>query len=164
MLLKPKTLIFLFNPKLNQVALSTKKYGYAKGKPNGYGGKVEHGEAIEQAALRELYEEAKIKANVQDLNLVGKLLFEFPSLQEDVLAYIYVLTKWQGIPKETKEMSLPKWYNVNTLPLNKMWPSDKYWVPKLFKYAPEFNIFLFGRLVFNPDFEIDFYDVKVHEK
>ena len=155
-----KTLIYLVDLNQNKVALSAKKYGAPKGKPNGYGGVVEPNESIEEGAIRELYEEAKITANPNDLQLVAKILFEFAHIQEDVLLYAFILTTWQGTPQETKEMTTPKWYNFNNLPFDKMWPSDRYFVPLIFEKAPDFSGLVFGRLVFGKDFNVEFYDIK----
>ncbi len=155
-----KTLIYLVDLTQSKVALAAKKYGAPKGKPNGYGGAVEPNETIEEGAIRELYEEAKVTANPNDLRLVAKILFESPHIQEDVLLYAFILTKWQGTPQETKEMTTPTWYNLNNLPFYKMWPSDRYFVPLIFEKAPKFSGLVFGRLVFDKDFNVKFYDIK----
>ena len=47
--------------KENGVLLGLKKRGFGSGRWNGFGGKVEEGETIEQATLRELDEEVGIK-------------------------------------------------------------------------------------------------------
>ena len=48
-------LCYLFNE--NKILLGLKKRGFGKGKWNGYGGKKEDGETIEEAVVREIYEE-----------------------------------------------------------------------------------------------------------
>src|SRR4051812_15618106 len=58
-----------------RVLLGMKKIGFGAGHWNGFGGKVEVGETIEQAARREVLEEAGIV--VDDLIPIGTLDFEF---------------------------------------------------------------------------------------
>ncbi len=154
---KIKTLIFLINPKTGKVGLSTKKYGPAKGWYNGYGGKVEYGEDIKAGALRELQEECGVKADTQDLIFIAKLLFEFPHLNKDAMGYVFVLTNWKGEPKESNEMTMPKWFDIDKLPFDKMWDSDKIWVPLVLNKQNLNNNFsqkIFGRLVFNKEFKV----------
>ncbi|MDR0650832.1 MAG: NUDIX domain-containing protein [Candidatus Peribacteria bacterium] len=50
------TLVFLFNLQ-GQLLLAMKKRGFGVGKWSGPGGKVEEGESISQAAVREVEEE-----------------------------------------------------------------------------------------------------------
>lgn len=56
-----------------QVLLGMKKRGFGAGKWNGFGGKIENGETIEEAALRELHEECSVHA--QQLTRRGYLVF-----------------------------------------------------------------------------------------
>ncbi len=160
---KIKTLVFLVDVKTGKVGLSTKKYGPAKDWYNGYGGKVEYGEDINVGALRELKEEAGISANVDDLSFIAKLVFEFPHLDEDAVGYVFVLTKWQGEPKESNEMTAPKWFDINNLPFNKMWDSDRIWVPLVLNATNMQNDFsqkIFARLVFDKNFKINKWSVE----
>lgn len=57
-----------------KVLLGLKKRGFGKGKWNGFGGKPQGNETIEQAARREVWEEVKIKLG--GLEKVGILEFE----------------------------------------------------------------------------------------
>ena len=57
-----------------RVLLGMKKRGFGQGKWNGFGGKVNDGESIEEAAVRELEEEAGIR--VQALKFMGMLDFQ----------------------------------------------------------------------------------------
>jgi 8-oxo-dGTP diphosphatase/2-hydroxy-dATP diphosphatase len=58
-----------------KVLLGKKKRGFGTGRWNGFGGKVEEGETIEESAKRETREEAGI--DVSDLEKVGIIEFEF---------------------------------------------------------------------------------------
>lgn len=58
-----------------RVLLGMKKRGLGEGRWNGFGGKVERGETIEAATVREIYEESGV--TVAELDKVGVLDFEF---------------------------------------------------------------------------------------
>ncbi|MCX6719056.1 MAG: NUDIX domain-containing protein [Candidatus Taylorbacteria bacterium] len=70
---KQMTLCIVYQP--SRVLLGMKKMGFGKGRWNGFGGKVEAGETIEDAAKREVLEEAGIK--VDHLEKMGVIDFEF---------------------------------------------------------------------------------------
>ena len=57
-----KVLTLLMVVRDGSVLLGEKKRGFGEGFYNGFGGKVEEGETVEEATLRELEEEAGIKA------------------------------------------------------------------------------------------------------
>lgn len=54
--LKPLTLLLLKDVAENKVLLGYKKRGFGEGKWNGFGGKLEPGETVAEAALREMKE------------------------------------------------------------------------------------------------------------
>lgn len=58
-----------------RLLLGMKKKGFGKGRWNGFGGKVEKGETIAEAARRELREECSLISN--SLEEIGLLKFEF---------------------------------------------------------------------------------------
>ena len=58
-----------------KVLLGMKKRGFGAGRWNGFGGKLEEGESIEESIKREIKEEAGIDIN--DLNKIGIIEFEF---------------------------------------------------------------------------------------
>ena len=47
-----------------KILLGMKKVRFGKGKYNGFGGRVENGETLEECAIRETYEETGLKVNV----------------------------------------------------------------------------------------------------
>ncbi len=130
--MRPVTLCFLV--KGNEVLLAVKKrtlsgFDVAVGKWNGVGGKVDAGETIEAAAVREISEEIGVQTAEQNLEKVGNIEFYFkdnPDWNQHM--HIFLVRDWQGEPKETEEM-MPKWYSCNEIPLDAMWPDDKYWLP-----------------------------------
>lgn len=130
--MRPVTLCFLI--KDNKVLLALKKrsltgFNVAIGKWNGIGGKVDPGETIEMAAIREISEEIGVKTAEKNLEKVGNIEFSFkdrPEWNQEV--HIFLVRDWQGEPKESEEM-MPKWYSHNEVPFKTMWQDDKYWLP-----------------------------------
>ncbi len=61
------------------VLLGMKKRGFGEGNWNGFGGKVQEGETIPQAARRELLEEAGVAAELQSLQPAGTCIFHTSS-------------------------------------------------------------------------------------
>lgn len=111
-----------------RVLLGMKKKGLGVGKWNGFGGKVEKGEDIENAARREVLEEAGI--TVTDTEKVGIIEFDLPGADEVHEVHVFRATEFSGEPIETDEMR-PQWFDVSEIPFDKMWPDDKYWLPLL---------------------------------
>lgn len=106
-----------------------KKRGFGIGWWNGFGGKIHEGETIEQAAVRELGEEAVVTAQEKDLTFAGRIIFYFKNKTEwDTDMCIYTVKKWQGEPQETGEMK-PRWFSFEKIPYGNMWVSDTKWLP-----------------------------------
>ncbi|QQG52645.1 MAG: 8-oxo-dGTP diphosphatase [Candidatus Falkowbacteria bacterium] len=134
--MKKLTLVIIYQN--GQVLLGMKKRGFGAGRWNGFGGKVEEGEAIEEAAARELFEEANIVAG--DLLEVGVLNFNFADATPDLEVYVFRVDKFSGEPQETEEMR-PQWFKINDIPYKKMWADDIFWLPLLIngeKFKGEF--------------------------
>jgi len=128
--------------KENKVLLGMKKKGrMGVGKFNGFGGHVEKGETIEEAAIREVKEEADIET--QDLEKIGIVQFRFKSKSEIREVHIFTTDHFLGEPKETEEMK-PEWFYLNEIPFEQMWSDDKLWFP-LFISGKKFRgSFIFG--------------------
>lgn len=123
--LRQATLCFLI--KDNKVLLARKKRGFAEGKMNGVGGKVNDGESIEDAAKRETLEE--IGVLTKSLRQVAIIDFYFPynpGWGQQVI--VYEVRDWEGEPVETEEMT-PSWYAFDKIPYEEMWVDDIYWLP-----------------------------------
>jgi len=132
--MRDTTLCFLvesFNDQITSVLLAMKKRGFGANWYNGVGGKVNEGEDILTAACRETFEEISVAVNPSDLNKVALLKFEFPDNPEwDQFVHVYFVENWEGEPVESEEMK-PEWFSVNSIPLDKMWPDDKFWLPNV---------------------------------
>lgn len=123
------TLCFLV--KEDQICLAMKKRGFGQGRWNGIGGKLDQGESIIEATIRELEEEIMVKTQPDYLDKVGMFKFYFknnPDWNQDM--HTYFIRQWQGEPKETEEMR-PQWFQFENIPYSKMWVDDIHWLPKV---------------------------------
>ena len=123
------------------VLLGMKKRGFGAGRWNGFGGKVAPEETIEDAAKREMQEEAGIE--LKKFDKVGVIEFEFQGNPEILEVHIFRSDDFSGEPIESEEMK-PQWFHVDEIPFKDMWPGDIYWMP-LFLSGKKFKgKFLFG--------------------
>ena len=108
-----------------------KKARFGAGKYNGFGGKVEDGETIAEAAVREMREEAGVHVRQEDLERVGHLTFLFPYRRDwEQVVHVYMVRTWRGVPRESEEMA-PAWFRVEDIPYGQMWDDDLYWLPRV---------------------------------
>lgn len=140
LLRKLYTIIFIREE--NKILLGFKKRGFGVNKWNGFGGKVESNELIIDAAVRELQEECCVNVNKKDLKNIGHLEFTFEGETELMDVRVFLTTAYEGIPRETEEMQ-PKWFNINDIPYDDMWPDDKIWFPYMLKGKLFFGHFHF---------------------
>ncbi len=122
-----RTLVFLRRD--NEILLAMKKRGFGAGKWNGVGGKLEAGETLEEALVREAQEEVGVTP--QSYQLVAELDFVQDAETPDpwhMYVYAYLCDKWEGEPTESEEMA-PQWYSVDEIPYETMWDDDEYWLP-----------------------------------
>ncbi len=110
-----------------EVLLIEKKRGVGEGLYNGPGGKVEEGESLRNAAIRETVEETGVAP--EDIEKVGELEFIFG---EDPFHFVHVFKAYSfsGNIQETEE-ARPEWFEIQEIPYDKMWPDDEYWIPKM---------------------------------
>ncbi|MBP9738355.1 8-oxo-dGTP diphosphatase [Candidatus Saccharibacteria bacterium] len=128
--MKRKELTLLFLRRDNQILLAMKKRGFGVGKWNGVGGKVEPGESITEALIRECQEEI----SVTPINYEKVAELTFNEVHEDerkiMFVHVYICTKWEGEQAESEEMA-PQWFNTSEIPYDQTWSDDPYWLPKV---------------------------------
>ena len=114
---------------ITRVLLGYKKRGFGAGKYTGIGGKIEPGETVRAAAVREMREETGVVMSPDDLVDAGHVTFYFPARPEwNLTTRIFIGRKWQGEPTETGEIR-PVWFEVDHLPFDAMWDDASYWYP-----------------------------------
>jgi 8-oxo-dGTP pyrophosphatase MutT (NUDIX family) len=142
--LRDVTLCYLVSGDGKKVLIAMKKRGFGKGKLNGIGGKVESGESITDALIRETSEE--IGARLLEFEKVGRINFYFenspPDKDFNQCVHVFLGRKWEGEPSESEEMA-PVWTDVSSLPLEKMWADDEYWLPLVLSGKKILASFLF---------------------
>ena len=128
--MQTKTLSLLFLRKGDEVLLALKKRGFGEGRWNGVGGKVEPGETVEAAMIRETEEE--IHVTPTQYEKVGDIRFDeyFKGIPTLMHVHIFIATAWTGEPKESEEMQ-PRWFDLGDVPFSNMWADDPFWLPQV---------------------------------
>lgn len=126
-ILRQSTLLFLV--KDDKILLALKKRGFGKGKYNGVGGKLEAGESTTEAAIRECQEEIGVTPKLIDNVAILDFIFAEDKSDWNQQVIVYLCSAWEGDPIETDEMK-PKWFSLDSIPYDDMWPDDKYWLPQ----------------------------------
>lgn len=109
----------------DRLLLGRKKRGFGADRWNGFGGKVEEGESVEEAAERELFEEISITP--LDMRPRGVITFHFKDGKQ-LEVHFFSVTQFTGEPTEGDEME-PRWFSTATIPYEQMWPDDRHWLP-----------------------------------
>ena len=124
-----RTLLFL--RKDEKILLAMKKRGFGEGRWNGVGGKLEAGETIEQALVRECQEEIGVTPThywpVAEHDFIQDADVDEPW---HMYVYAYLCDEWTGEPMESEEMK-PKWFTLDKIPYDAMWDDDQYWLPQV---------------------------------
>ncbi len=129
----------------DRILLAEKKRGFGVGFWNGYGGKLEPGETIEQALVREVKEESGLTL----LTFQKRGEMEFVLADESIKeVHIFEGKDVRGELVETEEMR-PQWFDISAIPLQDMWPSDVFWYPFFLRRE-----YFRGKTVFGEHFEV----------
>lgn len=137
----PKQQTLCLWQKDGQLLLGMKKRGFGAGRWNGFGGKVQPGESVEEAAKREMKEEVGIQ--VQAMEERGRLHFRFEKTGDEIDVSVFAVIACEGEPVESEEMR-PQWFVYKDIPLSEMWPDDLYWIPMFLEGKRFTGSFVFG--------------------
>lgn len=121
------TLVFI--KRKNSVLLGLKTRGLGKGLWNGFGGKVEENETVEDCAKRELEEECNLIA--KDLKHIGVVKYDLMYDNSADVVHIFTCTKFEGRETASEEMNPIKWYEFDKIPFQQMWPDSIHWYPSM---------------------------------
>lgn len=128
----PKALVLLLDDRSSpagRVLLGRKRRGFGAGRVVAVGGGLEPGERPRAAAVRECREEVGVTP--LELQRVALLDFTFERRPEwDLRALVYLTRRWRGRPCASEELE-PCWYPRHALPLERMWPDARHWLPRL---------------------------------
>ncbi|MEX0672857.1 MAG: 8-oxo-dGTP diphosphatase [Candidatus Paceibacterota bacterium] len=122
------------------VLLGMKKRGFGEGRFNGFGGKLEAGESVEDAARRELKEEAGIDA--LEVEKLGRIAYWVRGQHDPIHMHVFLVDEYAGEPVETEEMR-PQWFHIDELPFENMWESDRHWLPVALERVPFSGWFIY---------------------
>lgn len=151
---KPKTVMTLcVLKKGNGLLMGMKKVRFGAGYYNGFGGKLDKNETLEECIVREVKEESGL--DLVEFEKRGVLTFELMDSLKEV--HIYEGISWSGEAIESDEMA-PIWLKADNLPYNKMWDSDKLWYPYFFD-KKSFN----GWIIFDENHKVVDYDISITE-
>ena len=122
--------------KSGNIILAKKKHKVGIGCWCGYGGKIERGEDIRTAAIRELGQESGVFAQRKDLIPVARIDFHNRHGRKGAYTfrvYVYRLSKWKGLPMESPEMGVPRSFNNRRMPYREMMAGDRLWLPPVLR-------------------------------
>lgn len=120
----------LFVIKDGKILLAEKKRGFGTGLYNGCGGKVEEGETVEEAMVRETQEELGITPKY--LEKVAVIVFNIihKGERKDLVTHVFKTDDFEGEISESDEMR-PMWFELDKIPYSKMWQDDIVWLPRV---------------------------------
>lgn len=129
---KNKVLTLTFLRKGSQVLLGMKNRGFGQGKWNAFGGKIEAGETVREAAARECVEECGITVEKDKLEHTAVMLQRLPEFEELLEIHVFQTREFKGEFVESEEMT-PKWFEESGIPYADMWCDDILWYPHMFQ-------------------------------
>jgi len=123
----------------DEILLGIKSKKIGAGCRNGYGGMIEKGETIIEAAIRELEEETGKKIGNIFITTSPEFLekvaiIDFKNTKKDGISFVcrvhfFVVKKWKGRAVDTDEMTDSKFFKIDNLPFDQMMPKDSNFFP-----------------------------------
>ena len=105
------------------------------GKYNGLGGKMKSNEDVASCMIREIREESGLHCTRMQLrgtiNWTG-----FGPESEDWLGFIFLVTEYSGVLRQSNEEGDLLWYPLADLERLPMWEGDRYFLPLVFDADP----------------------------
>jgi len=133
------TLMFVIRG--GQVLLIRKLRGLGAGKINAPGGRLEAGETLVAAAVRETQEEVGVTPLAPRLR--GELRFQFVAGYR-LECHVFSADGCDGSVRESDE-AMPLWTPLGQIPYGEMWADDALWLPLMLSGRTPFS----GRFVFD---------------
>jgi 8-oxo-dGTP diphosphatase len=112
-----------------EILLGEKKTGLGQGRLVGPGGKVEPGESLRRAAVRELFEETSLVAEETSLIPIATLRYPFstrPHLSQR--SHAFLVREFDGEPADSEELTA-QWWPKTHIPFERMWADAQLWLP-----------------------------------
>jgi 8-oxo-dGTP diphosphatase len=131
--------VLLFIQEGEKLLLIHKKKGLGAGKINAPGGRIEPNETPRVAAIRETIEEVGMEPINPEQR--GEVFFQFKDGYK-LHGEIFFSTHYSGVPTETEEAG-PFWCDIDSIPYEKMWEDDQYWLPLALDSTPFKAYFIF---------------------
>lgn len=105
------------------------------GKYNGLGGKMKSDEDVVTCMQREILEEAGLTS--LEMTLRGTINWSgFGGTGENWFGFIFLITRFSGVPVSINEEGSLGWHAVNRLDILPMWEGDRYFLPLVFDPDP----------------------------
>lgn len=150
-----KVCTLLFLRRNDEILLAMKKRGFGSDRYNGVGGKVEPGETLEDALVRECQEE--IGVTPKSYYKIAE--HDFLQIEGDepwrMYVHAYFCNDWEGEPIETDEMA-PEWFSTHSIPYKTMWQDDEHWLPLTLQ-----NNKVYGQFTFDKDDRLISHDIAI---
>lgn len=127
----------------DKVLLGFKEKGFGAQRWNGFGGKVEPGESIEQCLVREFTEESGLGITKFEKRAVHEYVAQ-RNPGEILEVHTFLVQDWEGDTQETEDFRTARWFLFADIPYDHMWPDDRLWLPQFLEGKCLKTTFFFG--------------------